>query len=65
MRCSRSYNADNIVKEEGWPKVDQEASFQATLMSLLRHMAFMLTIQLDKSQVAKAGKISMLLKTSK
>ena len=25
MKCSRRYNANNIITEEGWPKIDQEA----------------------------------------
>ena len=46
-------------------KIDQEAIIASNPDVIITTYGFYVEIQLDKSQVAKAGKISMLLKTSK
>ena len=41
-------NAENIVKEEGWPQLNQEAIIEAIQMLLLPHMDFIQKMRLNK-----------------
>ena len=41
-------HAENMVKEEGWPQINQEAIIEAIQMLLLPHMDIIQRMRLNK-----------------